>query len=36
MEKMIAECAKCGTLIEFANEDEFEKLVDSHVHVYTW
>lgn len=36
MEKEIAECAKCGIVIEFADEAEFEKLVAEHVHVYTW
>lgn len=29
-----AECARCGTEIEFANEIEFEKLVNEHVHRY--
>lgn len=32
----VAECAKCGTEIEFANEIEFEKLVNEHVHAYRW
>ena len=36
MEKVIAECAKCGVVIEFADEAEFEKLVDNHIHLYTW
>ncbi len=34
MYKEIAECAKCGTVIEFADEIEFAKLVDEHIHTY--
>ena len=34
MELTIAECAKCGIEIEFANELEFEKLVAEHIHRY--
>lgn len=34
MEMTIAECAKCGTVIEFADEIEFAKLVDEHIHTY--
>jgi Zn ribbon nucleic-acid-binding protein len=30
----IAECAKCGVEIEFATSEEFEKLVNEHVHRY--
>ena len=29
-----AECAKCGTVIEFANDLEFDKLVAEHIHIY--
>ena len=31
-----AECAKCGTVIEFATEEQFAELVDNHIHTYTW
>jgi hypothetical protein len=34
LSKEIAECAKCGTVIEFATSEEFEKLVDEHIHTY--
>lgn len=34
MNKEIAECSKCGTVIEFANEVEFDKLVNDHIHIY--
>lgn len=34
MELTIAECARCGTEIEFATSEEFEKLVDEHIHRY--
>jgi len=34
LSKEIAECAKCGTVIEFDNEIEFEKLVNEHIHTY--
>jgi len=34
MELMVAECAKCGTEIEFASNEEFEKLVNEHIHRY--
>jgi Zn ribbon nucleic-acid-binding protein len=30
----IAECAKCGVEIEFATSEEFEKLVNEHIHTY--
>lgn len=36
MEKQIAECAKCGIEIEFADEVEFEKLANEHIHAYKW
>lgn len=36
MELTIAECAKCGVEIEFADEAEFEKLVNEHIHTYRW
>jgi uncharacterized protein with PIN domain len=29
-----AECAKCGTEISFATEEEFDKLVAEHIHRY--
>jgi uncharacterized protein with PIN domain len=31
-----AECAKCGTEISFASEQEFSKLVAEHEHAYRW
>jgi len=31
-----AECAKCGAEIIFASEQEFEKLVAEHIHIYRW
>jgi hypothetical protein len=34
MEMTIAECARCGTEIEFATSEEFEKLVNEHIHTY--
>jgi uncharacterized protein with PIN domain len=30
----IAECAKCGIEIVFASSEEFEKLVNEHIHRY--
>jgi Zn ribbon nucleic-acid-binding protein len=36
MELTVAECAKCGTEISFASEQEFEKLVNEHEHTYRW
>jgi hypothetical protein len=32
----VAECSRCGVEIEFANEVEFEKLVNEHIHAYRW
>lgn len=32
----IAECSKCGVEIEFATSEEFEKLVNEHVHAYRY
>lgn len=29
-----AECARCGDVIEFSTTEEFEQLVDSHIHRY--
>jgi uncharacterized protein with PIN domain len=29
-----AECVRCGVEIEFATSEEFEKLVNEHVHRY--
>ena len=34
MEMTIAECARCGTEIEFATNEEFEKLSAEHIHTY--
>jgi hypothetical protein len=34
MELTIAECAKCGTEIEFSTDEEFAELVDNHIHTY--
>lgn len=34
MNKDTAECSKCGTVIEFATSEEFEKLVNEHIHTY--
>ena len=34
LSKDTAECSKCGVVIEFATSEEFEKLVDSHIHKY--
>lgn len=31
-----AECSKCGTEISFASEEEFEKLIAEHIHIYRW
>ena len=32
----VAECAKCGVEIAFANAEQFEKLVNEHEHAYRW
>ncbi len=34
MEMTTAECAKCGDVIEFANDEQFEQLVNEHIHRY--
>jgi hypothetical protein len=34
MSKETAECARCGVVIEFATSEEFEKLVNEHIHAY--
>jgi len=33
-ELTFAECAKCGIEIAFASNEEFEKLVNEHIHRY--
>lgn len=32
----IAECASCGDVIEFSTAEEFDKLVNEHIHTYRW